>query len=202
MHQSMMALDFETVETGALQGQPWQLGMVDLQDGDVVPGSEAEYFFEIGQVERNQMPGRLREQSAIWSAQGRKESLTACWPLLKERLQHRILIAHNTATEKKVFAEALPMMKLGPWIDTLVLARSAYPALTSYRLEDLCDVLQLREELERRFPNRRAHDALWDAAACGLLACHILTQPGWNTLSMERLKTLRPTTYYTRNAQS
>jgi DNA polymerase III epsilon subunit-like protein len=101
------------------------------------------------------------------------------------------LIAHNAATEKKMLREAWPLHRPGPWIDTLKLARMAYPGLPNYRLETVVEAAGVGQDLRRNLPDRTAHDALYDAAACGLVLCAMRKLEGWEKLAVEELTRAR-----------
>ena len=107
-------------------------------------------------------------------------------------MQGVVLVAHNAGTEKRVLREAVPMARFGPWIDTLVLARAAWPGLASYALDDLVKQLGLQEQMIAAVPGREAHDALYDAVACGEVLATLLKQPGWESLTAEQAARCRP----------
>lgn len=86
------------------------------------------------------------------------------WPELKARLSDCVVLGHNPATEQR-FLKTFPGHGFGPWLDTLVLSRQALPGLTDYSLSAVCDTLGLTPGLQTLLPDRRWHDALFDAAA-------------------------------------
>ena len=65
-------------------------------------------------------------------------SLLSLWPEIRRFLADRVVVAHGHGTEKR-FLRAFPGHSFGPWIDTLSLARAAWPTLPSFALGDLCD---------------------------------------------------------------
>ena len=109
------------------------------------------------------------------------------WPLIKHRLTDHPLCAHNVATEKKFTRAAAPMHPFGPWIDTLKVARKAWPGCPSYALGDLIAMLDLKSKVDIRCPGRDAHDALYDAVASAMLLEHLLNQPGWGNVTVSEL---------------
>jgi DNA polymerase-3 subunit epsilon len=127
------------------------------------------------------------DQPITWSAQKvhgiRREdlagapSLTSLWPRLKNLLEGRWIVAHGAATEKR-FLRAFPFHGVGPWVDTLKLARAAWPDLPSYALGDLIGTLGLQDELRTAHPAFRWHDALSDALASLILLRHIVKETG------------------------
>jgi len=180
-----VAIDFET--TGSMPGfrnEPWQIGLAPVVDGAI-----ADEFFDslinVGERPFNKYaPGRhaqLRSQIA------RAPTWQVLWPVIATKLTGSVLIAHNIGTERSVLAAASPLHVFGPWIDTLVLSRAAWPGLPSYALEDLIAVFGLAGAVLSRCPGRAAHDALYDAVACAKLLLHLLEQPGWDDLDLADL---------------
>lgn len=106
---------------------------------------------------------------------------------LRRLCQQRPMLAHNCATEKKCLRDQLPMEKWGPWLDSLTLSRAAWPDLASHKLEELLLRLELMDKLQNTFPDREAHDALFDAYGSALLLTHLLDQPGWADSSLKLL---------------
>ena len=96
-------------------------------------------------------------------------SLPELWEELAPRLRGRPLVAHNAGTERTILRAAAPLDRLGPWIDTLSLARTILPGRTSYALEDLAPSLGLAPTIDTLVPSLAPHDALYDAVACGEL---------------------------------
>lgn len=99
--------------------------------------------------------------------------MLALWPTLKEQLGGRVLVAHNASVERR-YLRAFPGHGLGPWVDTLPLARQFFPQLESHRLGDLVEALHLKAKLNALCPGLRWHDALYDAAASLLLLQHMI----------------------------
>jgi DNA polymerase-3 subunit epsilon len=95
------------------------------------------------------------------------------WPELKRRLAGAVVVAHGKGTEKR-FLRAFPGHGFGPWIDTLLLSRAAWPELPDHSLSALCEARGLAGEIQRRLPLRRWHDALFDALASLLLLEHLV----------------------------
>ena len=180
-----VALDFES--TGVvpeLPNEPWQIAIAPIVDGGVGSGL-FDSLLRVGPRPFNpHAPGRhalLREQIAT------APTLHELWPQVLARLAGAFIVAHNAGTERSILAAAAPLHAFGPWIDTLPLARAAWPGLPSYELERLTEVFGLTPDIARLCPGRGPHDALYDAVACGALLLHLLRQPGWETLSAEEL---------------
>jgi DNA polymerase-3 subunit epsilon len=100
-------------------------------------------------------------------------SLLSLWPDLKQRLAGAVVVAHGKGTEKR-FLRAFPGHGFGPWIDTLLLARAAWPDLTDHSLGALCDIRGLVEHIKSIVPDKSWHDALFDAAASLVLLAHLI----------------------------
>ena len=183
-------LDYEC--TGAVRGfpdEPWQIGLVGFRDGKVDLTTQLEHFLRVSPDRpfNPHAPGRharLRNELAL------APSPSEIWNTLQPRLINFPLCAHNVGTEKKQLQKMAPMHAFGPWIDTLKLARKAWPGLASYSLEALSSVFGLDAALEHLFPNRAPHDALYDAVACGLLLEHLLQQSSWSGILLEEILVL------------
>ena len=106
------------------------------------------------------------------------------------------LAAHNIGTEKKFITEAAPLHPVGPWVDTLKLARCIRPELKSHKLEDLLELFDLLPRVESLCPDRAPHDALFDAVGSAALLEMILAQEGAETLSLAALTQARPDAYH------
>ena len=99
--------------------------------------------------------------------------LPQLWPTLKQKLGGAVVVAHGKGTEKR-FLRAFPGHGFGPWVDTLLLARAAWPDAPSHGLSELCDSSGLTREIETMVPDRRWHDALFDATASLVLLRHMV----------------------------
>lgn len=177
------AVDFET--TGAVAGypvEPWQIGLVrwDLKGFDAW-----EHWLRVG-------PRPFHPRAPGRHAQVRTEletapSLPELVPELRARCGGVPLVAHNIATEKKCFRDAVPLERFGPWIDTLKLSRALWPAWRSHTLGDVLSVLELRATVRAMLPGREEHDALFDAMGSAVLLRHILALPACRGISFEVL---------------
>lgn len=101
-------------------------------------------------------------------------SLLSLWPTLKKQLGRGPVVAHGHGTEKR-FLRAFPGHRFGPWIDTLQLARAAWPNEKSHSLGDLCTSLGLTD-FALHAPGRNWHDALYDALASLALLKHLVSE--------------------------
>ncbi len=99
--------------------------------------------------------------------------LLTLWPELKKRLAGAVVVAHGKGTEKR-FLRAFPGHGFTPWIDTLLLARAAWPDLPDHSLGSLCDGHSLTAAVCERVPEKSWHDALFDSAASLVLLAHLI----------------------------
>jgi len=100
-------------------------------------------------------------------------TLLSLWPELKSRLSGAVVVAHGKGTEKR-FLRTFPGHGFGPWIDTLLLARAAWPDLPDHSLGKLCEAHGLTECIQDIVPRKSWHDALFDAIASLVLLSHLI----------------------------
>ena len=100
-------------------------------------------------------------------------TLFSLWPDLRGRLAGAVVVAHGKGTEKR-FLRAFPGHGFGPWVDTLLLARAAWPDHPDHSLGTLCDACGLTERIRTAIPGKSWHDALFDAAASLFLLEHLV----------------------------
>ena len=100
-------------------------------------------------------------------------SLLLLWPDFKRRLTGAFAVAHGKGTEKR-FLRAFPGHGFGPWIDTLLLARAAWPDLRDHSLGAVCESAGLTESINLLVPNKTWHDALFDTVASLVLLAHLI----------------------------
>ncbi len=182
----LTVLDFES--TGAVRGypdEPWQVGMVEMRDGRVTGRHYESYLrVEAGRPFNPYAPGRHAELRDVLSG---APVVAELWPVWRPWLQGRPLAAHNIGTERKFIRRAAPLHDLGPWIDTLRLARHIRPDLDGHSLADVAGALGLVERTRQFCPGRDWHDALFDAFASALVLEYGLALPGWETIRLEAL---------------
>ena len=185
------ALDFET--TGVVRGYqslPWQVGAISLRGGKVAPDApRVDTLLRVpaGHPFSRHAPGDHRaRRSAIAAA---PEALTVWAETLHPLLAVTVPVAHNVTAERTTLARLAPMTEYPFWVDTLRLARHAWPGLPSHALEDLAPALGLGPRLRALAPGRAPHDAFYDAVACALLLEYLLALPGWDTLTLADLAT-------------
>ena len=179
------ALDFET--TGHVRNQPclpWQLGMVESKSSQILRTYST--YLKVPKEQRfNQYtPGRWAE---IRDVLAESQKLTEKWDELSQWLCGRCLVSHNAPVERTIIQEAFPLHSFPYWIDTLRIAKKAFPKQPSYALGDLLALLNLTATVERQCPGLAPHDALYDAVGCMTLLNYILKLDGWNNLSCDFL---------------
>ncbi|MCE9613523.1 MAG: hypothetical protein K8T26_04555 [Lentisphaerae bacterium] len=192
---TLTVVDFEG--TGSVEGhpdEPWQIGLVRMREGRVVPEESFTSLLRVGDRPFSRhAPGRhgeLRKEIA------RAPRLPDLWPTLRPWLAGRPLAAHNTATEKRYLKGAFPLHALGPWVDTLKLIRLAQPAFASHKLEDLTRSMRLQDRVCALLPNRAPHDALFDAMCSAMLLEQLLEEPGWRETTIAALAAARPAPFH------
>ena len=168
-----ISLDFET--TGTVRGwpnEPWQLGMIEIDDDGVVPQSQREFYFRID-AERPFSPCAPGRWAQIRHELAAADEFMETWPELSALLVGRALVAHNASTERTILEKRAPLTPFGPWLDTLRMTRKYWPRMKSYALGDLIHTFGLEKQLNELCPGRTWHDALYDACAGAVLFCHI-----------------------------
>ena len=185
-------LDFET--TGSVPGwelEPWQLGIVRMENGRVRADEYWERYFQIAPDRpfNPRAPGRHAQLRDLLAA---SPTPRESWSELCPWVTNCTLVAHNIGTERTILTKIAPMHRFDSWIDTLHLTRYAYPQLPSKSLDQVIDALGLSARLEELcpapgetadLPPRAPHDALYDAFACAVLLEHFLALPGWENVT-------------------
>ena len=184
------ALDFEcTGATDGFQNTPWQIGIVRIACGQV---DMSRSFASLLRVPAEQpfnpyTPGRWAQLRPELAAAPTPQEI---WPQLRELLCGVPLVAHNAPTERTLLSQLFPLASFGPWLDTLPLARRAFPKQRDYKLENLIPNLGLAATMAARCPGGAPHDALYDAIACASLFELVVNAPGWQWVSTETLTLL------------
>lgn len=182
----LTVLDFES--TGAVAGhadEPWQVGMVELENGRATGRFHESYLHvAAGRPFNPYAPGRHAEIRHVLAA---APPVADLWPVWRPWLEGRPLAAHNVGTEKKFLQRTAPLHEFGPWIDTLKLARRVRPDLEGHSLAEVCAALGVVGRARELCPGREWHDALFDAFASALVLEHCLALPGWENVSVEAL---------------
>ena len=180
------AIDFET--TGTVPGwpvEPWQIGVCEVSCAEgVACGFSSLLGVPLERPFNRFAPGR---HAVIRDELARSPTLPEIWDDLAPRLVGRPLVAHNVGTERTMLRKAAPLHALGPWIDTLKLSRIVAPGLASYALGDVIAHFGLAGAVDAVCPGLAAHDAYYDAVACGLLLIHFLSLPGWKDATIGQL---------------
>ena len=164
------AIDFESA--GAARGRtdvPVQIGLAHWSPADGFGETFVSFL--------------ASDQPITWSARKvhgittddltEAPTLLSLWPDLSSHLGGTVLVAHGHGTEKR-FLRTFPAHPFGPWVDTLTLARMAWPDLEDHSLGALCDRLGLSGAVAESCPDRKWHDALFDAVASLHLLAHLV----------------------------
>jgi len=171
-HCRFTAIDFESA--GAARGMTDSPVQVGLASWSVASGHGDPFVSYLFTDQPVQWSARKIHGIGPGDLAGAPPLLTL-WPELQRRLAGAVVVAHGKGTEKR-FLRAFPGHGFGPWIDTLLLARAAWPDLANHSLGALCDRHGLTPAIRAIIPDKSWHDALFDAtASLALLACLIET---------------------------
>ncbi len=170
--QTFAAIDFESA--GAERGKtdvPVQIGMAtwSLKNG------HADHFTSFIRADRPITWSAHKVHGITVDDLKDAPQFTSLWPQTKAIMSNRIAVAHGHGTEKR-YLRAFPAHGFGPWVDTLQLARAAWPELTSHALGDICTHFELTEKITDLVPNKTWHDALYDTAASLVLLEHLISE--------------------------
>ncbi len=169
-HARFTAIDFESA--GAARGKtdhPVQVGLASWTADEGHHDSFVSYLFTDQPIQ-----WAARKVHGIGPEQlTEAPSLLMLWPEFKSRLSGAIVVAHGKGTEKR-FLRAFPGHGFGPWIDTLLLARAAWPSLTDHSLGSLCIAHGLTAQVQELVPEKSWHDAHFDAVASLVLLAHVI----------------------------
>jgi DNA polymerase III subunit epsilon len=182
-HSRFTAIDFESA--GAARGltdSPVQVGLASWS----MHGGHGDPFVSY----------LATDQPVQWAARkvhgigpqdlANAPTLLSLWPELRSRLAGAVVVAHGKGTEKR-FLRAFPGHGFGPWIDTLLLARAAWPDLPDHSLGALCTRRELTQKVRAIVPDKSWHDALFDAAASLVLLEHLVAELPLAELPVELL---------------
>ena len=169
------ALDFESAgEAPGMTDAPVQAG-VALMHGIEIPGDS---FFRTYINPRRPVTWAAQRVHGITMEQlASAPPMNSLWPEFRARLSGHVIVAHGAGTEKR-FLRAFPFHGFGPWLDTVIMARRAWPGLGDYSLEALTGALGFREKLDALCPGLRFHDALYDAVGSLLVLRELVTGAG------------------------
>lgn len=166
------ALDFESAgDAPGLTDAPIQAGIAQMHGSEI----QAAGFFRTYINPKRPVTWAAQKVHGITTTHlAEAPEMTGLWPEFRDRLAGRVVVAHGAGTEKR-FLRAFPMHGFGPWLDTIQLARRAWPGLGDYTLEGLATRLGLRAELDTLCPGLTFHDALYDAAGSLLVLRAVIT---------------------------
>ncbi len=178
------AVDFESAgEAPGMTDAPVQAGIAIMRGLEIPPGE----FFRSYINPARPVTWAARRVHGIGEEQlAAAPEMKMLWPEFRARLSGAVVVAHSAGTEKR-FLRAFPFHGFGPWLDTLVLARRAWPGLRDYSLEALSASLGFRAELDTLCPGLRFHDALYDAAGSLLVLRSLIRAAGLADCLLEDL---------------
>jgi DNA polymerase-3 subunit epsilon len=187
-HCRFTAVDFESA--GASRGKtdsPVQVGLASWSAETGHHDAFVSYLFTDQPIQwaARKVHGIGPEQLA------EAPSLLMLWPEFKRRLAGAVVVAHGKGTEKR-FLRAFPGHGFGPWIDTLLLARAAWPELPDHSLGALCGRHKLTASIQELVPSKSWHDALFDSVASLVLLAHLIDTHALAEMQVEAL--LQPDT--------
>ncbi|GAA5120118.1 3'-5' exonuclease [Luteolibacter yonseiensis] len=169
-HCRFSAIDFESA--GAARGKtdsPVQVGLASW----ALPDGHADPFVSYLQTD-SPIQWSARKVHGIGPEQLKDApALLMLWPEFRKRMAGAVVVAHGKGTEKR-FLRAFPGHGFGPWIDTLLLARAAWPHLADHSLGALCESHGLTNAIHTLVPEKSWHDALFDAVASLVLLAYVV----------------------------
>ncbi len=166
------AIDFESAGTArGATDVPIQVGIAVLLPGGTIPRNEL--FVSYIATDRPVTWAAQKVHGISTDDLRDAPPFTGLWPTIREMLGRRAVVAHGAATEKR-FLRTFPFHGFGPWIDTLSLARAAYPGLGDYSLGNVCQRLQIVPAIRDLCPDRDWHDALFDSVASLVVLRHTI----------------------------
>ena len=181
----IVAIDFET--TGSVKCQeniPWQLGCARIRNGRVLEGETLSIYLKVPREHHFNpyTPGRWAEMRDVLAE---RSCIVEEWPRLEPWLTGHLLAAHNVPVERSMLSRYFPLHQFGPWIDTLRIARRAFPSLPCKSLSELLDAFSLAERVRVLCPSLAPHDACYDAVGCACLLEYFMSLPGWKEAELD-----------------
>jgi len=170
--QIFAAIDFESA--GAERGKtdvPVQIGMATWS----LDSGHTDHFTSFIHTNRTITWAAQKVHGISTEDLAEAPQLMLLWPQIKRTLAERIVVAHGHGTEKR-YLRAFPAHGFGPWVDTLLLSRAAWPELPSHALGDLCEHFNLTDKITNLVPNKTWHDALYDATASLILLEYLIRE--------------------------
>jgi DNA polymerase III epsilon subunit-like protein len=175
---------------------PLQVGVANMRCQQIEPAFFSDLFAPEDLIVPIQSPAfridlrRLRGAPKLWEL----------WPKLAAFWSASCFVSHNIGTERK-YLGAFALHPAPGWLDTLKLARFAFPNLPRYDLGSLLRCFNLYDEtaeLARTFQGATAeeHEPVFDACGALLFLRYLNRLPGWEQATVEQLQRLKPEMYY------
>ena len=174
-HTVFAALDFESAgQAPGMTDSPVQAGIAEMRGIEL----SGQGFYRTYINPRRPVTWAAQKVHGITPASLQDApDMKSLWPEFRARLGDKTVVAHGAGTEKR-FLRAFPFHGFGPWVDTVVLARRAWPGLGDYSLEGLARALALQPELDALCPGLAFHDALYDAVGSLLVLRALIVSAG------------------------
>ncbi len=151
------AIDFETAHASF----PCEIGLTRVLNGVIV---ESKSWLIKPACFPYMNPWNQRVHGISTSDVSQAQTFEELWPILKQWLDDKIIVAHNAAFDMNVLRYVLNHYDLAvPWIEyfcSVSLSRKVWKELPSHSLGNLCDYHNIR------FNHHRAGD---DASACAII---------------------------------
>jgi len=178
------AIDFESagIRPGGTD-VPVQIGWGILENREIDP---ALFFRRYLQTDQPITWSAARVHGITRDHLEHAERFDAYWPAVKKSLGPCVMVAHGHATEKR-FLRQFPTHGLGPWVDTLQLARKFGKGLVDYSLESVVSGFGLEDELRELCPDYDWHDALFDAIGCLVILRYFIREADLEKRPLELL---------------
>ena len=178
------AIDFESA--GSMPGAtdvPIQVGMAALVGSDVPKDS---LFVSYLAADRPVTWAAQKVHGITTDDLADAPTMNDLWGEFRTRLGGAAVVAHGAGTEKR-FLRTFPLHGFAPWVDTLTLARKAFPDLASHSLGTVSDHLNVSDETASLCPGRQWHDALFDSVASLLILREIIAKFGLEGKPLETI---------------
>ena len=194
IHAQFTGIDFEGSGSAVDHpDQPIQAGLATMSAGAITTNLSTflacdqevtRIAFRVHRIDRAQCAGAPR--------------LISLYPVFNQAVRDTVLVSHNASTERRYLRDAFPLFDFNKilWLDTLNLARIAWPHAGDHSLEALVHGVGLETELHQLFPGRSWHDALFDAAGSLILLRYLLNLPEWQAHTVNDLRQASPKAYH------
>lgn len=163
-----VAIDFQTANE--LRASACSIGLVTVKDGKVV-----DVFYSLIRPDILHFNKDYTAMHGITKDMVKdKPYFVDLWPLIKEKIKGKVLVAHYAAFDMEVLADTIEAAELrfpnNQVLCTCVLGRALFPALQHHRLEDVCAAVG--------YDYKAKYNALENAKACVAIVEYALKASG------------------------